>query len=351
MYSKTPHSKWCALLTLLAIAGASLISNSALAGGKREKIEFSEPSTKSPVVTSNLDRINISPSNIKPVPENFFKQFESLNSAGPTPIIPFRQSQPPPLSKHAKELLDQRRNWAFTDLKDLSPGQNLEESFGIKEYGPDGNEKKAQSAIDKYYESLGQKQNSTQNSSLANGLDSTRNSGSLSTNGLPRSEFSREASPSLRNAFILESGNPFTRPNGNSSATFATSPFVQAPPDKVQLQQQQQHRLEFQKLLANPYSTPAATPSPVNLQQPGLVSQSAINNNATSPFATQAESRSKLNPYLGVATAPTLRSQVLLDPTARALGLPDPSLLPKPEVAPKAPPASAFAKPLPMRKF
>jgi hypothetical protein len=338
MYLISSDFKRCLFPVLLG--AACLVAGTALAGGQRgEKIEFSEPSTKSAVVTSNLNRINTS-SNLKPVPENFFNRFNSLNSLEQTTPIPFRQPKAPPLSKHARELLEQRKNWAFTDLKDLSPEQSLEASFGVKEYGPDGREKKTLSSVDKYYESLGEKQNPLQKSSF-NSLEAAR--GSFSTNGMSREELSREGSPSLRNAFILESGNPFVQPGGNV-ATFANSPFVQAaPPDKAQIQ----HRLEFQKLLANAYSPSAPNPANPNLQ-PGLP---GLNNNGTFSPASQVDPRSKLSPYLGVATAPVFRSQVLRDPTARALGLPDPSLLPKPDVAPKAPPPSAFATPLPMRKF
>ena len=67
------------------------------------------------------------------------------------------------MSKHAQELLDKKRNWAFTAYEELNSPQDQREKklFGIKDYGEDGREKEKLSVMEEYYQSLDQGKAST----------------------------------------------------------------------------------------------------------------------------------------------------------------------------------------------
>src|SRR5258708_2127717 len=164
------NGRFCTMLAMAAAAGIFSLAK-ARAGGQGEKIEFFE--SGAPIMTSNLtatlnpglNRLNPTLSGFKQVEEDLFGPLKSsMHQAGSTegvmsvPLLGPQQQQPRPvLSKHSKELLEQRRNWAFTDLNDLYPEPSMEEALGVKQLGDDGKEKKPLSAIEKYYERQNQK--------------------------------------------------------------------------------------------------------------------------------------------------------------------------------------------------
>lgn len=165
---------WSKILALTAAVGLLGLSH-AYAGGKREKIEFSDPGA--PLTESNLtekinpslNRLNPPPSGLKQMEDDLFRPLKSAiepvdSMQGVMSVPPAGPQQPiqrPPLSKHAKQLLEQRRNWAFTDLNDLYPDQTPEEALGIKDYGADDKDTRPGSLVDRYYERDGQKASPT----------------------------------------------------------------------------------------------------------------------------------------------------------------------------------------------
>lgn len=335
-------NRCCAALAVVsALASAGTV---AFAGGHGEKIEFSEPST--PVVASNLtanlnptvNRLNPNPSAFKQVEEDLFgplknsmQPADSMQGVMTLPLPGPQQQQPRQvLSKHAKELLDQRRNWAFTDLNDLYPDPTLEEALGVKQFGPDGKEQEPVSLIQRYIErkddKLSQKNNLHPGQKDANadswdGRPVNYGLNSINPNGtsLP------VAQPVRKNPFAPDSDD-----SDKSVATFRASNMQRDPEDTLMAQK---HREEFSRLLdpSLPASKPATTPLFGNVDQTGFnslltKSDASHDNNAQS---AQQSRRNVVNPVTGLAdpNANALYSHVYQDPTATALGQPT---VPKP---------------------
>lgn len=328
---------------ILAVLGL-LNVGTAFAGPKGEKIEFSEPAASS-VSATNLDNIESTPARLKPIERDSFRPSDFFQPQNNMPLH-FRPPAQPQLDKRTLEMLQRRKNWAFTDAEYLSPGSNLEELMGIKQAGKEGVQKKLLSPMEKYYESLDSRQNFAKPLGEGN-LEINPTRDFVGTNGIPYLQ--PGGASVLRKPFSSEGSNPFYQQPANNVATFGSPAFIQAKQDKAQ----RLHMEEFKKLLDGPSSTTAANPY---LNQTGFTQQQpgqGANNNFGLPGNIQPTQprNSSLNPFLGVATAPTFHSQTTMDPTARALGLPDPSWLKKPDPAPKTPPPSAFVTPLPKRAF
>lgn len=325
-------------LTALLLALSIFATTSVLAQGRKaQKIEFSEPSASS-IVVSNLDQ-EATESKLKPLPKPVFKPsdfFPAQENA--MPIRPFNSQ--PRMDKKTIEMLEKRKNWAFTDAETLYSDKTLERMLGIK----DGTENlnKSQTSVEKYYESLDSKHKA--GSSYLNDLldlNQTRNFGV--TNGMAASgRLQSENEIQLKNALSPSFDNANSPRQNGSVATFATPGYIAPSQDREKQQQS-----DFRKLLSqagvSPNSSTLAGQTPKANQgfnPPGFASSSSA----------AEQQRNALNPYLGVAKPPVYRPEVLKDPTAKALGLPDPFLLPKHEEK-KLPPPSPLASPFPVRKF
>ena len=165
------------LAALLMLAVALGAYESVRAGGNQgEKIQFSEvPAANpgaNPVVVSNLNRLAPSESSFKQVKEDLMRPFGSLDPRNAimddTINQPLPMPQRPMMSRRALEALDKRRNWMFTSYQELFMPEDdvAKEMFGIKEYGDDGREKRQDSVVDSYYESLGNKNAATNSRSM-----------------------------------------------------------------------------------------------------------------------------------------------------------------------------------------
>jgi hypothetical protein len=327
-------SRTALVLALSIFTSASLFAQ----GRKAQKIEFSEPSSSS-IVVSNLDQ-ETTESQLKPLPKPVFKPSDFFPPQENT-VMPIRPPfARPRMDRKTMEMLEQRRNWAFTDSEALSSDKNLENMFGIKD-GTD-NLNKSQTSVEKYYESLDSKRKAGA-SYLNDILDLNQAKNFGTTNGMPvYGQFQSENDLLLKRTLSPAFENSSAPKQGGSVATFATPVYI--PPSQNRDLQQQ---AEFRKLLSQAGVSPTS---------PALASQttkpnSGLNTPGLANSSSAAEQqRNTLNPFLGVAQAPVFRPEILRDPTAKALGLPDPFLLPKPEVK-KTPPPSPLASPLPVRKF
>ena len=85
------------------------------------------------------------------------------------------------MDKRTIEMLEKRRNWAFTDAEALSTDKTLESMFGIKTETENLN--KSQTSIGKYYENLDPKRKSA-SSPLEDALDPNRARNFAATNGM-----------------------------------------------------------------------------------------------------------------------------------------------------------------------
>ncbi len=340
----------CAALILpLVLAG------SVLAGGKQEKIQFSDPAA--PITISNLNRLEPDKSFSKQIEEDLFKPFQSMKEGNSLdPVMPPVRSPNPQSApnKRQRELIDQRKNWAFIDSADLLPQANVDDMLHVKEYGPDGKEKQSLGAIDKYYENLG-KRHGLSAIEMSQQPGAGQNRDFAGTNILNRANF----------AFITNEQAWTTFATDNGSASLPPWAASAAPPTTEQIRAQQQHRADFSSLLDGRVTAPIAAPSPFANPAAFPGSSPAVPGadfgnfgNTAPPTApvnplAPTEYHSPASPVLGAAAqAANVRPHVLDDPTLRALGLPQPQFklveTPKP-----APPtierASEFS--LPQRKF
>jgi hypothetical protein len=327
------------------VAVATLASTIAFAEDRQlEKTEL--PQTGSLGASSTSNRLDSGESKLLrdavSKPSNFFKR--PLEEEG-GPINVFRPPRAPQPSKREREIIEQRKNWAFTDWKDISHEKSMEDMLGVRQYGPDGKEAKSLSPIEKYYQSFDK---TRPLDPMSENIAEARFKDPFSTNILTGTGLSvAEEDRLLHRVSTHDFVNPIAQPdNDGGVAVYGSPAYLQAQTKRLQ----EQHRQDFQRLLDPHYSAGVAAPNSL-LSDPLRQGQSG-NNIPAYPGAAQPERTSVLNPLLGIATAPRpYHSRLLDDPTAHALGMPDPSLLPKADPPPKAPPASAFPAALPKRSF
>jgi hypothetical protein len=113
--------------------------------GSPEKVEISEPTT--PLSVSNLDQLGSLKLPDASADDDVMKFFQqSRGSAGA--IV--RPAVLPPLSKEQQDMVEQRKNWAFTTTDDLVHEKTAEDLLQVKQYGPDGLEKKSTDPITRF---------------------------------------------------------------------------------------------------------------------------------------------------------------------------------------------------------
>ncbi len=312
----------------------------ARAGGPQqgEKLQISEVPTPSPVVVSNLNKLATGESGFKQVKEDLFRPFSSLdprnslidNAMG----APLPMPQRPTMSKRGLELLDKRRNWAFTSYEELfAPQDDVEKKmFGIKEYGADGREKKSMSVVDRYYDSLDNK-----NLSATNQTAEEARAEFIIQNGFdPLGKTYRVHNASTKGAFQLEAPDTLTDVTGGAVFTGASSSsrLAASTPQELGVQRSKQTELD---MLRRSILGDAA----IHAGQPGDGINPSLNpydeasgknpNSAENLLNQQLSSKAgakekSANPFVVVdPTANVLRSHVNDDLTARALGLANPT--------------------------
>jgi hypothetical protein len=345
---------------------ALVLARAAHAGGKPEKIQFSDPAT--PITVSNLNHLDPDKSFRQQLEEDLFRPFHSENSESSfDPVmVPFRRPGPEPMpTRRQRELMEERRNWAFTDVSDLLPKDDLEELLRVKEYGPDGREKESPNHIEKYYEKAGAQPRLTA-IELSEMPGAGRNRDFAGTNIFNPASFARSTN---EQSWYLSPQEA----NSNSLPPWAASALnISSASAAEQARAQQQHRMQLNALMEGRAETLAPEPgsvvgtSPFALpalfdpfgKQASAVAETGLAKPAPATPATQAapiplEHRNAANPLLGAAAdAPVLHPHVLDDPTLRALGLPQPEVKPTPPPKPKKPDIEgSFEQSLPQRKF
>jgi hypothetical protein len=94
------------------------------------------------------------------LPRRFNRSIDSLSPSffndglGTVPFIPPPAPSTPAAapSKRALELRDTQKNWIFATPDDMFRTKTIEEAMGVKEYGPDGKEKKPHSVLGAFLE-------------------------------------------------------------------------------------------------------------------------------------------------------------------------------------------------------
>ena len=339
--------KCSGVLAVLLAAGFGLSTAQAV-GGHGEKIEFSEPST--PVVASNLtatvspslNRLNPAPSAFKQVQQDLFRPLvnamQSENSMEGTLSGPLPQPQQRPApNKRTRDLMDQRRNWAFSDLNDLSTDSSLDDPLGMKENGVDGKAKKPVSLMEQYRASTGTKGVKDRNQwmegyaptgsnavSAANGYNMLTRSMTANENiSKSLSIFSSGSSEDQKDVVGAGFKNPFSS-SGNTGDSLAV----------------QKRRDEFQHMLDPnlPATKTVNSFGAANFDDFAhhAPTSGSFNNQASQSVAEPH--RSSVNPMLGFVdpTTAALHSRINDDPTAMSLGMPNPEpfkVVPQPQTA------------------
>jgi hypothetical protein len=333
-------SKRCfTMLTAMAAAGMALAT--ARAGEHGEAIQFSSPS--SPVGTSNLssslsaglERLNPTPSSFKQAQDDLFRPLaktmnpqDSMQGVLSVPLPGSPQLQIGP-DKRTLELMDRRRNWAFTDLKDLYPEPTVEDMLGVKDYDLDGKDKKAISAIEKYYENLGQKPDQKGDSIIGN-FNGTGNGQFSSMGAFNPVVPGFPGSDPFANKRITASGKAEEESDRNMVVTEDPAVIAASLQEAAAAQKRTD---EFKRLLdpSLPPAKPARMPGSGISMDDFMRGPSALQNN-NSVFnnavlkQTDEPRRSVLYSTLGFVdpTTTALHVRALDDPTASMLGMPNP---------------------------
>jgi len=280
-----------------------------------------------------LNRLNPEPNRFRQAQEDLFrplkeamKQDDPMGAVMSLPQMPQQQQeyQQQQMSKRARKLLDQRRNWAFTDLNDLYPEPTIEEALGISETEPGAQDKTSTSVVQQYLERKDKKSLTDRDQKPAHYY------------GAYEEDFTGRPELKQLSAMVPGADENFFRRKIISPRDSDKSVAGFGDPGKFQLvsdpeaELQKKHREEFGRLLDPnaPKIQPAQNlfADPAHFERPTLFGQ---DNNANPTQATPAASqphRSVLYP-LGVTdpTANALHSSVFDDPTAATLGLPNPT--------------------------
>jgi hypothetical protein len=300
------------------------------------KIEFSEAPAHGAEVVSNLNRLNSDQSTFNQVKEDLLRPFGSFNPRNALNLEDFANEQLPPprpaqgmMSKHAQDLLDKKRNWAFSTYEELfSPDEAEKQMFGIKEYGDDGREKQSVSAIDKYYESL-----NGNNSSLTNLTPDQARAEFVRQNGFdPLGKSLQPGDPFLKEMYGLQGPDAMDKISGAESPELVKVNFSAiGSPEDIRIQQKRLNDLRRNVLgdtaarldgMAGRYGS-LLTTDQAYLESTKKSSDNLMKQQLSDAAALRLKSA---NPFLVTdPTANALYSHVNDDLTARALGLPNPT--------------------------
>lgn len=148
----------------VAVLLCALFSGSLQAQQSRGRaIHFSDP--KADTASTNVNQMGVRNSGLKNLEDDLFRPLQSFSPKSSldgvaAPLPPPHVTRPVVPSQRARELMDRRRNWVFTQPEDSIPGLTAEEMFNLREYDEDGQEKKKLSAVEEYYERLYRERNS-----------------------------------------------------------------------------------------------------------------------------------------------------------------------------------------------
>lgn len=315
----------------------------------RRKIDFSEPGSQPSTTVSNMNQLDTrKASSAKQSQEQLFKAIGNHQSQGPLDVIganPYPYVVPnaaPTLDKKALERLEKQKNWAFQDPYDLNAGQpTLEEAMHVKDYGPDGKEKKSESSIDSYFKTLnGTKKNSLDPMKWGDRLPNESMRDITGTNSLRETRMQMLESQSGRPSSLspLPLGSTIFPQNQPSQWGFAgTLPGSDAA-SLAAARAQKEHRDELLKLL-EPRSGLVES-KPANLV--GFPNLGLPDNNSV---------HTPLNPFAPTSINPIQRAPSFDTINARSLGKPDPIEIKPTSGVLTPPPVLMPSTAFPKRKF
>jgi hypothetical protein len=273
----------------LALGGAlvcALMTGVLAAGQRGRPIEFSAPTNEGPATNAGQPGAKLVPDELlqQELQEDLlgslgiFGAKGSLNGESAGPLHP--PTRLPAQNQRAKELLERHKNWAFRTPDDFNSEQTLDEHFKFQKDDHVGLEEKAQSPLERYYESLDRKKlggTSRQTDSFSEPQDNRRDDEfSSSHDPAEQDNALLQTEKRLRNLFSSDSASGFSARGYNASIFYGLSGSSERIP--VERTPSQDARMEeFKQLLEPrfPVTPPAALANPLN-PQPGLAGPASV---------------------------------------------------------------------------
>lgn len=145
--------KCCLCLAALTLAGRVVCQAQAGDNPPGRAMASSEP--KSHEITTNLHALTSKRDGLKELEEDLYKPFESFRPDSSLDGVMSPPTAPPAgqvfQSKRLQAMMERRRDWIFLSAEDLTKGPTAEEILGLPEYGPDGQDKRTLSPLEKYF--------------------------------------------------------------------------------------------------------------------------------------------------------------------------------------------------------
>jgi hypothetical protein len=322
-------------------------------------IQFSEP--KSETTGTNVNQLGVRNTGLKNLEDDLFKPLQTFTPKGSLDgvmVQPFRPApQPSPAQRQrAREILEQRRNWAFSDPDENVSGLTAEEMLKIREFEKESD----QHPIARYYDRLSRERGGITNrieddffgarSPHENRDDSTGMDGMR-----PRQAEMSESERAMRRFFESGPKAPEFFPSANRPAgfgeLFGTQP--NSPQMEERARAQKARMEEFTELLDSQMRTAPAAPSYDPYSGLGDTTRLAPITSGAIDAGAASRSRSfeptlttpSWNPAITPGTLPQLNTGIAsrpgLTPATPALPTPQPIRL--------APPTPDFS--IPKRQF
>ncbi len=332
-----------AVLAVMAAAWPGATSGQGQIAIGRQKIQFSEPS--SPVVASNLNELSrVKEDSLQPSESSAVKDIMDVST---TPQ--FQAPRPAAMIDGRTRATNQKRkNWGIDDLNGDFQQPGMGETPGVPGFGFDSTETNSQSQTDKLKKESETKQLFTLTSDqLLTGVAALegRNDRGADTNTF--SLLNQAIPESDRFLKMLYLGVP--KQSGEDGAAGEDSQSLMP----TREERAQQTRLEeFRKSLPGSLmGSPGSAIDPTGILN-DLTHQIQTPAQPSNPFNTGGPDQNFLNPQLGLVdhSGDFFHPHVLDDPTAKALGLPNP-VAPPPVEHVKPPPAYDPYANMPKRKF
>ncbi len=279
------------LLALAAVGVSSLLVCPATAQEAVEtlKLERSEPGLAQ--VSSNLANqatVKRQKSRVLQEIDRPMKGFSLNNSldGAPAPPIPYQPNRQVIPNKRQQEIMERRKEWIFMRPEDFTAAPTPEEMMNMPEYGPDGQEKKKLTPLERFFEDFGQKGKNSKASKesdtfgLKTGAANASGFGGQNDEDKSLPEGVRESAKKLRGLLGTAVLGGDTAPGGSAPGHTVLSDIFGLGSDTEltpgQIHDHQEYLKQYQNLLngpppANASSLSGLAPSPATPAPAGIL--------------------------------------------------------------------------------
>jgi hypothetical protein len=340
-----------------------LFENHAFAQGREsvKPIDFSK--TPGDEVTTNISQLRARKDGLHELEDSLFRPLQSVapKTSLDAIFVPPQRTivVAPTQSKKAKELRDRQKNWAFADPNAPEKEETPQEALQVKEYGPDGKEKKKLTLVEQFYRRLERQRNGKSDSQddNADDEDGTKSkSRDASVDDASSDDDSRSFLSNNRNSDDAKKKNsdqwqlsPIMTPLNSSGPLgdfFGSDNNTRSTPSPAQIEAQKSRMSDFQQILG---IAPAASPNPVApsslspITDPGRRPFGGLDTFGGLPKSGFEPQIGIINPAAGLSDPATRSFTLQPQPLTPVLRLDTPA---QPNLTPPAPNFTA-----PVRKF